>query len=68
MGGAGVFWGENDPRNASYPLLSALDERGCEIEVTSIRAELMAAYFAVKDVRKYWDDDRFDFVHVVFLD
>jgi len=52
VGGAGVFWGENDPRNASYPLLSALDERGCEIEVTSIRAELMAAYFAVKDARE----------------
>jgi len=52
VGGAGVFWGEKDSRNASYPLLSTLDERGNEIEVTSIRAELMAAYFAVKEARE----------------
>jgi len=52
VGGAGVFWGDGDSRNASHPLLSTFDEEGREIEVTCMRAELIAAFLAIKDARE----------------
>ena len=51
VGGAGVFWGDEDPRNLAHPILSVRDEEGRNIEVTNNRAELVAALMAVQRVR-----------------
>lgn len=52
VGGAGVFWGDEDPRNLAHPILSVRDEEGRNIEVTNNRAELVAALMAVQRARK----------------
>ena len=51
VGGAGIYWGEDDPRNLAHPILSILDDDGSEIDATNNRAELTAAILAVQMVR-----------------
>jgi len=51
VGGAGVFWGENDSRNVSEPLVSVTGDEGRQVEVTNNRAELTAAIIAVQNAR-----------------
>lgn len=52
IGGAGVFWGEADPRNVAMPLLHVLDAHGNEIGVTNSNAELTAALIALQKARE----------------
>lgn len=51
VGGAGIYWGEDDPRNLAHPILSILGDDGSEIDATSNRAELTAAILAVQMAR-----------------
>ena len=52
VGGAGVFWGLDDPRNVFLPLKFVVDDLGRRTEVTNNRAELVAAIVAVQNVNR----------------
>lgn len=51
VGGAGIYWGEDDPRNLAHPILSIVGDDGGKIDATSNRAELTAAFLAVQMAR-----------------
>jgi len=51
VGGAGIYWGEDDPRNLAHPILSIVGDDGGKIDATNNRAELTAAFLAVQMAR-----------------